>query len=40
MNLWVVTVSKQTNGRSDTEREDIVYVYVWILQNNYKAAEH
>ena len=33
-------VSKQTNDRSDIEREGIAYVYVWILPNKYKAAEH
>ena len=33
-------VSKQTNDRNDTEREGIAYVYVWILQDKYKATEH
>ena len=33
-------VSKQMNDRSDTEREGIVYVYVWILPNKYKTAEY
>ena len=35
-----IEVSKKTNDRSDTEREGIVYVYVWILPNKYKTAEY
>ena len=28
------------NDRNDTEKEDIVYVYVWILPDKYKTAEY
>ena len=33
-------VSKQMNDRSDTEREGIDYVCVWILPDKYKTAEY
>ena len=28
------------NDRNDTKREDIAYVYVWILPDKYKTAEY
>ena len=34
-----IEVSK-TNDRSDTEREGIDYVCVWILPDKYKTAEY
>ena len=33
-------VSKVMFVRIDTEREVVNYVYIWILQNKYKATEH
>lgn len=35
-----IKVSKQMNDRSDTEREGIAYVYVWILPDKYKTAKY
>ena len=35
-----IVVSKQTNDRSDTEREGVAYVYVWILLDKYKTAKY
>ena len=35
-----IKVSKQMNDRSDTEKEGVAYVYVWILPDKYKTAEH
>ena len=35
-----IEVSKQMNDRSDTEREGVAYVYVWILPDKYKTAEY
>ena len=31
---------RRNNDRNDTKREGVAYVYVWILPNKYKAAEH
>ena len=35
-----IEVSKKTNDRSDTEREGVAYVYVWILPDKYKTAKY